>query len=42
VLYTAVAATHHGLDRPPSGAAMPSRYPKLGPGDPAWFRDGRI
>lgn len=42
VLYTAFAATHHGLDRPRSGAAMPSRYPELGPGDPAWFRDGRI
>jgi len=21
---------------------MPSRYPELGAGDPAWFRDGRI
>jgi nicotinamidase-related amidase len=42
VLYTAFAATHRYLDRPRSGATMPSRYPELGPGDPAWFRDGRI
>lgn len=42
MLYTAFAATHRYLDRPRSGAAMPSRYPELGPGDPAWFRDGRI
>ena len=42
VLYTAFAASHRGLDRPRSGAAMPSRYPELGAGDPAWFRDGRI
>jgi nicotinamidase-related amidase len=42
VLYTAFAATHRGLDRPGSGAAMPSRYPQLGAGDPAWFRDGGI
>jgi nicotinamidase-related amidase len=41
VLYTAFAASHRGLDRPRSGAAMPSRYPELGAGDPAWFRDGR-
>jgi len=42
VLYTAFAASHRGLDRPRSGAAMPSRYPELGADDPAWFRDGRI
>jgi len=42
VLYTVFSATHHYLDRPGSGAAMPSRYPELGAGDPAWFRDGRI
>lgn len=42
VIYTVFSATHAGLDRPASGPLMPNRYPELGAGDPAWFRDGRI
>jgi len=42
VIFTAFARTHHDLDRPRSGAGMPNRYADLGPGDPAWFRDGII
>jgi nicotinamidase-related amidase len=41
VIFTAFAATHHGLDRPRSGAYMPNRY-SIDEGDAAWFREGRI
>jgi len=41
VIYTAFAATHEGLDRPRSGAAMPNRIPGAEL-DPEWFHDGRI
>jgi nicotinamidase-related amidase len=42
VVFTAFAHTHHYLDRPKSGGIMPNRYHKLGAGDPAWFRTGKI
>lgn len=29
VIYTAFAATHHGADRPRSGASMPNRYVEI-------------
>jgi nicotinamidase-related amidase len=41
VVFTAFAGTHHGLDRPWSGAYMPNRY-SVEEGDSAWFREGRI
>jgi nicotinamidase-related amidase len=41
IVYTAIAQTHHYLDRPSSGAFMPNRYTH-GSGGDAWFRDGRI
>jgi nicotinamidase-related amidase len=41
VVFTAFAGTHHGLDRPRSGAYMPNRY-SVDEGDSVWFREGRI
>jgi nicotinamidase-related amidase len=41
VVFTAFAGTHHGLDRPRSGAYMPNRY-GVDEGDSVWFREGRI
>jgi nicotinamidase-related amidase len=39
VIYTAFARTHHRLDRPEAGAAMPNRFPF---DSEDWFRDGHI
>ena len=41
VIYTVFAATHHGFDRPASGAVMPNRFPEIEP-EPSWFRDGAV
>lgn len=41
VIFTAFADSHHGTDRPGSGALMPNRYLDT-PHDPDWFRDGSI
>jgi len=39
VIFTAFAQTHHRLDRPAPGAAMPNRYPFE---SDDWFKDGHI
>jgi isochorismate hydrolase len=39
VIFTAFAQTHHRLDRPAAGAAMPNRYPFE---SEEWFKAGRI
>jgi nicotinamidase-related amidase len=42
VIFTAFARTHHGRDRPASGAFMPNRYPDLDLRGAAFFEQGRI
>jgi len=42
IIYTAFARTHRYLDRPKSGGLMPNRYEGKVPGDPSYFRDGKI
>lgn len=42
VVYTVFSATHHRLDRPASGAAMPNRYPELGSEAAQYYDEGRV
>jgi nicotinamidase-related amidase len=42
VIFTAFGQTHHYLDRPKSGSAMPNRYHQHAAGDSEWFKEGKI
>jgi len=42
VIYTAFGPTHHYLDRPKTGEAMPNRYSETGVDHFSWFKDPKI